>query len=137
MSAETLILLALLIVLPLIQQLIRATRQRNQRLPEPTEMRRPTTLTRTPEVTVTPLGDATPHAPSDAMPQSAPLTAPHAGGRVTTMPTPHRTMGQRSAAGLHTRPDLRRAIVLVAILGPCRANGPYRSAADGGPSEKS
>jgi hypothetical protein len=130
MSVETLILLALLIVLPLIQQLIRATRQRNQRLPEPTELRRPTTLTRTPEVTVPPMVDATPHAQSDAVPPSARLAAPHAGGRVTITPTPHRTMGQRSAAGLRIRPDLRRAIVLVAILGPCRANSPYRSACD-------
>ena len=128
MSVKTLILLALLIVLPLIQQLIRATRRRNQRLPEPTEMRPPTTLAGPPEVTVPPLADATPQAPSDAVPSSARLAAPHAGGRVTI--TRHRTMGQRSAAGLRIRPDLRRAIVLVAILGPCRANSPYRSACD-------
>ena len=130
MSVETLVLLALFIMLPLIQQLIRATRQRNQRLPEPTEMRRPTTPSRTPVVTVPPLVDATPHAPSDAVPPSAPLAAPHSGGRVTIMPPPHRTMGQRSAADLRIRPDLRRAIVLVAILGPCRANSPFRSACD-------
>jgi hypothetical protein len=132
MSVETLVLLALFIVLPLIQQLIRATRRRKHRLPEPTEMRPPTKLARMPppEVSVPPLVDATPPAPSEATPASAPMPAPHAGGRVTITPTPHRDMGQRTAVGLRTRRDLRRAVVLVAIVGPCRANGPYRSAAD-------
>ena len=133
MSIETLILLALFIVLPLIQQLIRATRQRNHRPPEPTEMRPPRTLARTPQPELTvppPLVDATPPAPSDATRASAPVSAPHAGGRVTITPTPHRTMGQRAAVGLRTRRDLGRAIMLVAILGPCRANNPHRSACD-------
>ena len=132
MSIETLILLALFIVLPLIQQLIRATRQRNHRPPAPTEMRPPRTPARTPqpELTVPPPLKTTPPAPSDATRASAPVSAPHAGGRVTITPTPHRTMGQRAAVGLRTRRDLRQAIVLVAILGPCRANSPHRPACD-------
>ena len=132
MSVETLVLLALFIVLPLIQQLIRATRQRNQRFPEPAERRPPGTLARTspPELAVPPLLDTTSHAASDAMPPSAPVPAPHAGGPVTITLTPHRTSEQRTAVGVRTRGDLRRAIVLVAILGPCRANSPYRSARD-------
>jgi hypothetical protein len=132
MSVETLVLLALLIVVPLIQQLIRATRQRNQRLPEPNETRPRATLARTPlpEVTVPPLVDATPPAPSDATLASAPVSAVHAGGRFTTTATPHRTMEQRAAAGLRARRDLRRAFELVAILGPCRANSFRRSAFD-------
>jgi hypothetical protein len=130
MSVETLVLLALLILVPLIQQLIRATRQRNQRLPEPNETRPRATLARTPlpEVTVPPLVDATPPAPSDATLASAPVSAvPAAGGRFTTTATPHRTMEQRAAVGLRARRDLRRAFELVAILGPCRANSFHRS----------
>jgi hypothetical protein len=34
-------------------------------------------------------------------------------------------MEQQAAVGLRARRDLRRAIVLVAMLGPCRANSPY------------
>jgi hypothetical protein len=127
MSVEALVLLALFIVLPLIQQLIRATRQRNQRFPEPAERRPPRTLVRTspPELAVPLLPDTTSHAASDAMLASAPVPAPHVGGPVTIALTPHRTMGQRTAVGLRTRRDLRRAIVLVAMLGPCRASSPY------------
>jgi hypothetical protein len=131
MSVETLVLLALFIVAPLIQQLIRATRQRNQRLPEPRETRPRATLARSPlpEVTVPLLVDATPPAPSDVTPASAPASAVPAGGRFTATPAPHRTMQQR-AVGLRARRDLRRAFVLVAILGPCRASTFHRSAFD-------
>jgi hypothetical protein len=127
MSVELLVLVALFIVLPLIQQLIRAPRQQSQRFPEPAERRPPRTLARTPppELAVPPLQDTTPHATSDAMPASAPALALHASGPVTIALTPHRTVGQRTAVGLRTRRDLRRAIVLVAMLGPCRASRPY------------
>jgi hypothetical protein len=132
MSVETLVLLALFIVVPLIQQLIRATRQRNQRLPEPSETRPRATLARTPppEVTVPPLVDGAPPAASDATPVYAPVSAVHAGGRVAITPTPHFTLGQRAAVDLRARRDLSRAFVLVAILGPCRANSFHRSARD-------
>jgi hypothetical protein len=132
MPVETLVLLALFIMLPLIQQLIRATRQRNQRFPEPAERPPPGTLARTSpsDLAVPPLLDTASHAASDAMPPSAPVPAPHVGGSVTATLTAHRTIEQRTALGLRIRPDLRRAIVLVAILGPCRANSPYRSACD-------
>jgi hypothetical protein len=130
MSVETLVLLALFIVLPLIQRLIRATRQRNQRFPEPADERPPGTLARTPrpELAVPPLLDTMSHAASDAVPLSARVPATHTGGPVTIALAPHRTMEQRTTVGLRTRRDLRRAIVLVAMLGPCRASNPYRSA---------
>ena len=139
MPVETLVLLALLIVLPLVQQLIRATRQRNHRLPEPTQIWPPRTIARTPppELAPPPLLNTTPHGSSGAVPASAPVPAPHAGGPVTITPAPHRTMGQRTAVGLRTRRELRRAIVLVAILGPCRASSPCRSACDEWTPDKS
>jgi hypothetical protein len=111
MSVETLILFALLIVLPLIQQMIRATRERNQRFPAPVERHSTGTLPRTPppELAVPPLSDTKPPVTSDAMPARR----------------SQRTIEQQTGAGLRTRRDLRRAIVLVATLGPCRANSPY------------
>jgi hypothetical protein len=132
MSVETLILLALFIVLPLIRRLMRATRPRNQPFPEPADRRAPGTLARTspPELAVPPLLDTMPHAASDAMRLSARVPAPHTGGPVRIAPAPYRTMEQRTAVGLRTRRDLRRAIVLAAILGPCRANSFHRSAFD-------
>jgi hypothetical protein len=127
-SVEALVLLALFIVLPLIQQLIQATRQRNQRPPEPAGRQGPGTLARTPpppELAVPPLPDTTPHTASDAISAGGRIPAPDGGGGVTRAPTPHRTMGRGTTAGLRTRRDLRRAIVLVAMLGPCRASHPY------------
>ena len=70
MSIEALVLLALFIVLPLIQQLIQATRQRNQRPPEPAGRQGPGTLARTPpppELAVPPQPDTTPPVASDAI----------------------------------------------------------------------
>jgi hypothetical protein len=127
-SVEALVLLALFMVLPLIQQLIQATRQRNQRPAEPAGRQSPGTLVHTPpppELAVPPLPDTTPHTASDAISGGGRMPASDAGGGVTLAPTPHRTMGRRTTAGLRTRRDLRRAIVLVAMLGPCRASRPY------------
>jgi hypothetical protein len=126
-SVEALVLVALFIVLPLIQPLIRATRQRNQRPPGPVGRPSPGTLARTPpppEPAVPPQPDTTPHTASDAISTGGRMP-PDAGRAVTLAPTPHRTMGRRTTAGLRTRRDLRRAIVLVAMLGPCRASHPY------------
>jgi hypothetical protein len=127
MSVETLVLLALFVVLPLMQQLLRAIRQQNQRFPEPAERRSSETLTRPPppELAVPPLPDTTLHGASDALLASGHVPAPDTGRPVTLALTPHRTMGQRTAVGLRSRRDLRRAIVLVAILAPCRASSPY------------
>ena len=128
MSVEALGLLALFIALSLIQQLIQATRQRNQRRPEPAGRQSRGTLARTPpppELAVPPLPDTTPQTASDAISAGVRIPAPDGGGAVTLAPTPHRTMGRGTTAGLRTRRDLRRAIVLVAMLGPCRASHPY------------
>jgi hypothetical protein len=131
MSVETLILAVLLIVLPLLQQLIRATRQRNERPPEPAAPR-PVTLARTPlpEGSVPPLPDTTPPVLPAAMPAGDAVPALRVGAPVTTTLTPGRTIGERAAVALRTPRDMRGAVVLAAILGPCRANRPYRSRYD-------
>ena len=130
MSVEALVLLALFLGLPLIQQLMQARLQRNQRPPEPPEKHSgaPQPFERTPPpleaAAVPPLPDTTPRA-SNAISAGGPMSAPDAGGPVTLALTPHRTMERRTTVGLRTRRDLRRAIVLVAMLGPCRASNPY------------
>jgi hypothetical protein len=126
-SVEALVLLALFLVLPLIQQLIQATRQRNQRPPEPAGRQGPGTRARTPPpaLAVPPLPDTMPHTASDAISAGVRIPAPDGGGAVTLAPTPHRAMGRSTTAGLRTRRELRRAIVLVTMLGPCRASHPY------------
>ena len=127
MSIETLVLVALLIVLPLIQQVIRATRERSQHFPAPAERRPPGTVARRPppELAVPPLTDTKPQAASDAMPASALALARQGGGPLPISLRPQRTMEQQTAVGLRAPRDLRRAIVLVAMLGPCRANSAH------------
>jgi hypothetical protein len=129
MSVEALILLALFVVLPMIQQLIRATRDRNQSSPQTAERQSPGTLARTPapELAAPPLPDPTLDAAYDALLASDHVPAPHTGRPVTLAPTPRRTTGQHTAVGLRSRRDLRRAIVVAAILAPCRASSPYHS----------
>jgi hypothetical protein len=127
-SVEALILFALLVALPLIQRLIQATRQRNERPPGPAERQGPETLARTPpppEPVIPPLPDTTPHTASDAISAGGRMPAPDGVGPVTPAPTLHRTMGRRTTVGLGTGRDLRRAIALATMLGPCRASSPY------------
>ncbi|RPI52821.1 MAG: hypothetical protein EHM55_15555 [Acidobacteria bacterium] len=131
MSVEALVLLALFIVLSLIQQLTQVTRQRNQHPPEPAERQSPGApqpLARTPPLpglAGPPLPDTTPHAASDEMAAPGRMRSRDTGGPATLVLTPHRTRGRRAAEGLRTGRDLRRAIVLMAMLGPCRASSPY------------
>jgi hypothetical protein len=59
------------------------------------------------------------------MPAIALAPARQGDGPLTIALKPQRTMEQQTVVGLRARRDLRRAIVLAAILGPCRANSPY------------
>jgi hypothetical protein len=132
MSFEALVLLALFVVLPLLQQLIRAMRHGHDRLPEATERRPPVAPVRTPppEPVVPPLPVVVPDALTGPLPSSAAVAAPRRGAPGTVARTPRSTVRQPVTVGLRTRRDLRRAMVLVAVLGPSRASSPYRSACD-------
>lgn len=132
MSIEALVLLIFFVLLPLVQQLLQAARQRDSRIPERSA------------------------GPPASGPQQAPTAAP--GGLVTSMPvlvqgaplvnaagtariplpagvrtTPvplglrprPRTRGRYPLVNAHNRFDLRRAIVFTAILGPGRAMARY------------
>jgi hypothetical protein len=108
MSVEFFLLLAVFVLLPLIQRFLQAARERDartppertERLPEPTPAARPPTI-----------------------PVLRPR--PHVAEAPVMLAPPQRRARRAPAAGLSHRLDLRRAIVLMAILGPCRAHDPH------------
>lgn len=139
MSLETVLLLALFILLPLIERLVSSARQRNQGAAVPSDGR-PASAGQTaiPEPQPPGVGPprhppAVPPIPANArQPVSAAVVtpvhglAPDAGRRETSPPTARERERQRSAAaGLGSPLALRRAIVLTTILGPCRAMTPH------------
>jgi hypothetical protein len=124
-SLEFLLLLAVVVLLPLIQQLLRAARQRDRRTPEraegqPAPAERP--AMREPQ----PPRPAARHTSSAAMTAREGTPAPDAAGPVAPALTAHRSTGRRTAVvSLRNPLDLRRAIVLMTMLGPCRATKPH------------
>jgi hypothetical protein len=133
MSPEILLLLIVFVMLPLIQQLLNALRQQ----PTPDQRTEQQTRGGPPEPrsgTGKPLGRdrAGPHVPrmpshepADAAPQG--FTASLQAG-TPPMPGPpvHPSARRRvTVGGLHSSPGLRRSIVLMTILGPCRAIDAY------------
>jgi hypothetical protein len=140
-SLELLLLLAAFVLLPLIQQLLRAAQAREPPTPEPAEKRPPRPPVQAPPRTlaVPPPPGAARDAASDALIARGRTPALKTAGPVTPALTPHRSARRRRAAalGLRNRLDLRRAIVRMAILGPCRAMSPYDWPERAGPSSPS
>lgn len=128
MSVETLILLALFVLLPLLERLVRHVRERNRPTPQPTH-RGP--LPTSPPAARVPREPTPPIPPLPAlegdrfdMHQTAP--AREAVTPATTASSgPRRGRRRVVSAVLRTRLDLRRAITAATILGPCRALDPY------------
>ena len=130
MSLETLLLLALFILLPLIARLLRAARPPEGGAPDraaddvprpggrpsirpPTRPRQPPLDARVPRA-----ANATP-VPASPTAQRRPHLQLAASGA-------HRAGRRRTAAGdLRTPLALRRAVVLMTVLGPCRSVAPY------------
>ena len=130
MSLEFLLLLAVFVLLPLIQQLLRAARRRDPGAPERAErrpLRTPQAPTHAlPKLAIPPLPDMAPDATPDAMTAYGPSSARETAALVTLVLPRHRSTRRRTAVvDFSKRLDLRRAIVLTAILGPCRAVNPY------------
>lgn len=135
MSFETLLLLAVFILLPVIQQLVRAAQERNRRkleaAAESPAARRPP-----PQQGPTPPRELRPGAPSVPPPAAAlsrgwppaaitrTLTPAGAADNGEVLPGRRSTPRQTMIAGRRNRLDLRRAIVHMTILGPCRATNP-------------
>jgi len=122
MSVESWILLALFVLLPLIERLVLAARRRRERAtaerPEAGVERPPLMVPEArPQPVVMPLPPAAPARPK-------PVTATP---RLRAPPRPSVVAARARAAspGSPYRRDLRRAMVMAAVLGPCRALSPY------------
>ena len=137
MSPELLLLLVVFVLLPLIQQLLRVLAQRQQRAPDRrTEQPAPGGQPEQESAVRTPLGrgSAGPRVPGTARHQLAgsaahKFTVPLEAAAQTMPDPPVRPSSRRhvAVAGLRNSPGLRRSIVLMTILGPCRAIDPYPS----------
>lgn len=124
MSAESLILLALFVLLPLIERLVLAARRRRERSglerPEADVALPPFML---PEERPQPAA-MPPPLPPEASARPKPVTATPR-QRASQRPAGVAARARAASAGSPYRRDLRRAVVMAAVLGPCRALGPY------------
>jgi hypothetical protein len=133
MSAATLVLLALLVALALIGPLIKALRRKAGRPAGPTATglpRRAPAPTPSPEPTASPLRDPHDLAALDAIPAGAADPASDASRPASLTRHPDRPLEPPTGVVLPAGGGLQRAIVLIAVLGPCRARSPYGSASD-------
>ena len=129
MSIEALLVFALFVLVPLVERLLREVQQRNQRAggqagPPPAQRRLPPPSAPVPSPVALPSPAALP-SPSEAITET--MVARRARPPDTTRP-PVRTMTQRvkhapaaARLALRDRFALRRAVVQMTILGPCRA----------------
>jgi hypothetical protein len=142
MSIELLVLLFVFIVLPLLQQLIRAARQRDQPTPRRTPAQPPSAYEpemeeweemeemEPPPRVLLPPAPAVPWLPAteqhklfEAMTVPARPPARAASRLATPAPAARRSARRHKlVASLRKPRDLRNAFVLTTILGPCRAN---------------
>src|SRR5687767_1702581 len=129
MSIEGLLLLALFVLLPLIERLVEAARQRRDTAQK--------AVPRTQPDVPPPLPSATPgqplSAPDAALAEapSSPLARPaeraRARRRVVEPATRPVTPRDVVIRALRSRDSLRGALVLMTVLGPCRAQTPHPS----------
>jgi len=129
MSLEGLLLLALFILLPLIERMLRAARRPDgdtpdqgadvprpasrPSIPPPTPQRQPPT-----DAPVPPPADIPP-VPASPAPRRSPRPPPAAAGTPRALPRGSRVEELRAPLAL------RRGVVLTTILGPCRSVSPY------------
>jgi hypothetical protein len=129
MSFETLLFLALFILVPLLERLLQAARQRRVDTPDGSVNR--------PRQTLPPTGNSKVSSPpvvsagvlsTSQLPPLAARPAEAAPGPAGATPRGRSRARQWSPmADLRDPLTLHRAIVLMTILGPCRANTPYES----------
>lgn len=151
MSIEQILFFVLLVAIPLLERLIRAMRARaggstdeRTHAPAGPTISRPRSSVSVPEVGATPSDVRAAELPMPASPLPPPLPgeAPHAASEQVrasareTRVRQERKLGSATSlrVGRGKRPpalqrviagaDLRRAIVLIAVLGPCRALEP-------------
>ena len=129
MSPEALLLLALFILLPLIERMLRSARQPGESTPDsapevPGPASRPSIRPSAPQ-SRSPLDARAPRT-ADARPISARPAAPRPPGLQLAAPAARRPARRgRVVEDLHDPVALRRAVVLTAVLGPCRGVAPH------------
>jgi hypothetical protein len=137
-SFELILLLAVLVLIPLIQLVVRAPRQGDRPLPDlakgglPSTNQRPKREPATAGPAVSAAAPTAGPAVRSAMTARTPTARrddPESAPPPTARLGAHRFMA--SVAGLDDRNGLRRAIVLTAILGPCRASDPHSRSESG------
>lgn len=130
MSIELLVLLAFLVLLPLIQSLLAAARPRDplaegaaQPVPDPNAGE----VSRSPARPRPGPASAVLQLPEAASPtaRGAESRAPRSAGPVEAEMPRSSTRRPVAVPGLRNRLDLGRAMVLMAILGPCRGANPH------------
>ena len=131
MSVE-LLLVIVFILLPLIQQLLRAMKERQQSPPQqpasPAPAHRPTTSESTPSTSqvASPPALAVPPvvsalSPASSMAVTSPAAVRRTPGAAMPVSTARRRGQKRGAPGRFVVPrNLQEAIVVMTILGPCR-----------------
>jgi hypothetical protein len=126
MSLEQVLLLAFLVALPLFHYLTRLARQRNE-LPNQAEGLPPSAHR-------PPVQEQQPPLPRSARrTASGAMTAPAQETDALMNSTAGRSARRgRAVVGLGNRFDLPRAIVLMTLIGPCRAMDPYEWPQSGG-----
>lgn len=123
MSVESLILLALFVLLPLIERLVLAARRRReQAMAERPEAELELSPFMMPEEPPLPVLMPPPLAPAAARPEPVTATPRQ---RASQRPAVVAARARAASAGSPYRRDLRRAVVMAAVLGPCRALSPY------------
>ena len=139
MSYELLFLVAVVVLLPLIQIVVRAARQRDHRRSEDADAlpfaNQP--AKRGPAIDA-PAVPPFPATAGDSAPQAIiarESTAPRDAAGPRPVPTGRQGGRDQMAAvsNLGDRAGLRRAMVLTAILGPCRAHDPHDRSESGPP----
>lgn len=132
MSLEALLLLVFLLLLPLIERLVRAARQRQEGTRARSEARTIPTSSAAVRVPQSkgahshhaPAGLPLPaYVPEMASIEEAPVRSLSQDASRSTVPMSDRRRGRRRPQGavLGGPPDLRRAVVLMTVLEPCRA----------------
>jgi hypothetical protein len=122
MSLEQVLLIVFIVVLPLIQYLMRMSRQRNE-LPEPAESL-PPSAHQPPMRELQPPATTEDRTLSEAVITAERKPARNAGAPVALRIRRSARRGT-AAVGLHDPLDLRRAIVLMTVLESCRAIHPH------------
>lgn len=130
MSVELLVLLAVFVLLPLVQRLLAGAAERGagaQGKPMTRPELRAGEAPRPPEARPSPfaLSPMPPAVPHEAV--GATIQAVGAAGAAQPSVMPRRNARERHpVSGRLDRVGLRRAMVLMAIFGPCRAISPHR-----------